>query len=665
MKKSIKIIAVLLCLCLSFPLAACGGVGSSTDAGTPKPVGTVTQTEELKGKEGLHKVTVTPSDNVFVRADGETDYTILYPENCHARVPAIAATLARNIGLATDASVPFKQESDESWSEDAQYIVLGNCDLFAAAGLTMPEDNLGQTGVYIKTVGKSVFINANYWLGLNNGTFVFLEHVLGHDQVYDTSVFHIEKGKDVNLPAIEIIEAPDFEYADFTTNFGEDNGFANRLSNFDMFMELEGSGDTVWHNSFNWVNSEARREHVKWVSEDGSQLCYTAHGDADEYQALLDHCVKYVMPSILKNPDKNNVTFTHQDETTWCTCETCTKYFDAYGTDSAVLILFMKRLSKMINEEVQKSQPERKITLWFFAYHATEHAPVVKNADGNYTAIEPKFTGDKTIFVEDESLVCDDTVGVFIAPINARYTHKLTDAENEYMYESVMGWDGVVPVKGAWLYSANFYHLYYPYNCFDSIPTNIRLFRNLGTRWIWNQGQGYGMTGFGALKEYLNFKLYWNCNLDISELRQSFFDDYYGAASEDMYKMYTEIVAHCRYIEDEFAEISGGLYENLEQAAMWPKGLLERWEGYCNEGLRKIEAASDIDEDYRAALVKNVISESMFPRFAIIRLHKTSYSRETMTKMQREWKADAQKYSFVCHQEHYTIDDVFQDWDVD
>lgn len=666
MKKPIKIIAVLLCACLSFSLVACGGGGdNATDAGTPKPTGTVTQTEELKGKEGLHKITVTPTDNVFVRADGSTDYTVLYPKDCHARVPAIAATFARNIGLATDASVPFKQESDESWSEDAKYVVIGDCDLFAAAGLTMPEENLGQTGVYIKTVGKSVFINANYWLGLNNGTFVFLEHVLGHSQVYDTSVFHIEKGKDVNLPAIEIIEAPDFEFADFTTNFGEDNGFANRLSNFDMFMELEGSGDTVWHNSFNWVNLEARRAHEKWVSEDGSQLCYTAHGDAAEYQAMLEHCVDFVLPSIRKHPDKNNVTFTHQDETTWCTCETCTKYFDAYGTDSAVLILFMKRLSKMINDEVQKTQPERKITLWFFAYHATEHAPVVKNAEGKYVPIEPQFTGDKTIFVEDESLVCDDTVGVYIAPINTRYTHKLTDAENEYMYESVMGWDGVVPVKGAWLYSANFYHLYYPYNCFDSIPTNIRLFRNLGTRWIWNQGQGYGMTGFGALKEYLNFKLYWNCNLDISALRQSFFDDYYGPASDVMYTMYTEIVAHCRYIEDQFAEISGGLYENLEQAAMWPKGLLERWEGYCDEALEKVRSAADLDEAYRQALIKNVTGESMFPRFALIRLHKTSYSRETIKQMQREWKADAQKYSFVCHQEHYTIEDVFQSWDVD
>lgn len=686
MKKTSKIIAFLLCACLCFPLAACNKNGGGSDA--PKPTGTVTQTEELKGKDGLHKITVTPSDNVLVNADATTAYTIVYPKECHERVPAIAATFARNIGLATDASVPYKAESGEAWSEDAEYIVIGDCDLFAAAGLTLPagDDALGQTGVYIKTVGKSVFINANYWLGLNNGTFVFLEHVLGHKQIYDTSFFTVEKGKAVNLPTMEIIERPDFEFADFCTNFGEDNGFANRLSNFDMFMELQGTGDTVWHNSFNWVDAAARQANPEWVSEDRSQLCYTAHGDAGAYKAMLEHCLNYVMPSIRKHPDKNNVSFTHQDDTTWCSCETCSKYSEAYGTDAATAVFFMKRLAKIINDEVHKTEPNRTITLWFFAYHATEKAPAVKNSEGKWVAIEPQFTAAKdNVAITSETLsypddkfdsnasdedafngiVCDESVGVFIAPINAKYTHKLTDKENEYMYNAIVGWGPIVPVKGAWLYSANFYHLYYPYNCFESIPDAFRLFSNLGTRWIWNQGQGYGMTGFGAFKEYLNFKMYWNCNQDISELTREFFDGYYGAASDVMYKMYTEIVAHCRYIEENFDEISGGLYENLEQAAMWPQGLLQRWKGYCDEALNLVNSDMTIDEDYRKSLVKNVVSESMFPRFALIRLYKTSYSAETLKSMQRSWKADADKYSFVCHKEHYTIEDVYAEWDLD
>ena len=173
------------------------------------------------------------------------------------------------------------------------------------------------------------------------------------------------------------------------------------------------------------------------------------------------------------------------------------------------------------------------------------------------------------------------------------------------------------------------------------------------------------MTGFGAFKEYLNFKLYWDCNQNVGDLTTRFFDDYFGAASDTMYKMYTEVVAQCRWIEENFDEISGGLYENLEKAEMWQKGLLERWVAYCDTALEQVNLDRTIDEDYRKSLVKNIVSESMFPRFALIRLYKTSYSDETLKNMQRSWKADAEKYSFVSHQEHYTIDDVYAEWNLD
>ena len=98
---------------------------------------------------------------------------------------------------------------------------------------------------------------------------------------------------------------------------------------------------------------------------------------------------------------------------------------------------------------------------------------------------------------------------------------------------------------------------------------------------------------------------------------------------------------------------------------MWQKGLLERWVAYCDTALEQVNLDRTIDEDYRKSLVKNIVSESMFPRFALIRLYKTSYSDETLKNMQRSWKADAEKYSFVSHQEHYTIDDVYAEWNLD
>ena len=178
-----KILATVLCLLLCFGAVACnkdgdGGNGDGT-VKEPTPIGTVTQPEEFTVERGLHKVSVTPSDNVLVKADGTSEYTVLYPNNASDQIVSVARTLVRNMGLAVDADVEAEAEGEREWNEESKYIVLGNCDMFAAAELTMPsgDDALGKTGVYLKTVGKSVFINGNHWLGVNNGIFVFLEEI--------------------------------------------------------------------------------------------------------------------------------------------------------------------------------------------------------------------------------------------------------------------------------------------------------------------------------------------------------------------------------------------------------------------------------------------------------------------------------------------------------
>ena len=56
------------------------------------------------------------------------------------------------------------------------------------------------------------------------------------------------------------------------------------------------------------------------------------------------------------------------------------------------------------------------------------------------------------------------------------------------------------------------------------------------------------MTGFAAYKEHLNSKLYWNVNADAGAIRKSFFDSFYGEASEVMNKFYLETVAQCEWI---------------------------------------------------------------------------------------------------------------------
>ena len=662
MKKTSKIIAFLLCACLCFPLAACNKNGGGSDA--PKPTGTVTQTEELKGKDGLHKITVTPSDNVLVNADATTAYTIVYPKECHERVPAIAATFARNIGLATDASVPYKAESGEAWSEDAEYIVIGDCDLFAAAGLTLPagDDALGQTGVYIKTVGKSVFINANYWLGLNNGTFVFLEHVLGHKQIYDTSFFTVEKGKAVNLPTMEIIERPDFEFADFCTNFGEDNGFANRLSNFDMFMELQGTGDTVWHNSFNWVDADARQANPKWVSEDRSQLCYTAHGDADELKEMQETVADIVIDYLDANPDRLIITFTQEDNVYVCDCDECTELKQKYGTDAAAYVIFTNKIAELVDAHYAELGTERDYLLMNFAYQMTEQPPV-ENAGGEWKAV-------------DDAVMLHEKTGVYIASTVADYSKSFYDEANAVPREQIEGWRALTDNMFIWLYQTNFSWYMLPHNTFEATLETYRFCKSLDMVQINQLGQYSGMpspTGFHRFKSYFDSQAMFNVNLSYAEITDKFFANYFGPAEEPMRKFFDELVAYMNYLcETDPENVNGKMHCNDHQAKYWPKQLLNHWLNYVDEAYTLIAPLENTDPELYEVLHDHINIESLFPRYALIEFYSGTYPLAEEQAMKISFRDDIRLFNNTYVWEwnsfrgvmNYTFEELFASWGI-
>lgn len=656
MKYKRKFLAVLLCAALCFSTVACGkdnGDGNG-EKGMPQPTNPISQEENHFTEPGLHSINVTPSENVLIDADGTTEYKIVYPKNASKYVVTAANALRENIRSAVGAETEIAEESDESWNEDAKYIVIGDCDLFTAAGLTMPMQDIGATGVYVKTAGKSVFITGKGEYGVHNGVYVFLEHVFGHDHLYcDTTVFSVKAGDTVYLPTMDIVEKPDFEFNTNSTNMPEEAALANRWAQNAMWITPdEGSGDPIWHNSFNWFNEATRKANPNWVADDGQQLCYTGHGVEGELEKMLDHAAAYALKAIHADPTRNNITMTQQDYPTWCTCEACSAAEETYGTNAAVLVQFIKQLSARVNAELQEEAEEgvapRTVRIWFFAYNATVKPPV-KTESGQTVAF-------------DESVTCDETVGVIMAPLEAKFAYTFYDEANEVVRENMKAWDACVKIKGAWLYSTDFRHFYYPYNSFDTIPENLRFVKSLGTMWIFNQGIGSGMTGFAAYKEHLNSKLYWNVNADAGAIRKSFFDSFYGEASEVMNKFYLETVAQCEWIYGTFDEMTGGVYEDLEQAKFWPKGLLERWVGYCDEGLQAIAKYENTDPVRYGLLKEHIVCESMFPRFALIRLYGSQFSVNALQTMKAEWKRDAQHYNFKSHDEGHSIDEIIKDW---
>ena len=139
----------------------------------------------------------------------------------------------------------------------------------------------------------------------------------------------------------------------------------------------------------------------------------------------------------------------------------------------------------------------RDFDILFFAYSSYEEAPSTKNPEtGRYEA--------------NNGIQCADGVSVWMAPIKADFTHKMTASENLTTREQTDAWRAISDTIYLWYYSTNFKHYLTPYDTFDAMPDTYRYMKDMDAQMIFNQAQydnSASATGFSMLKGYLNAKL--------------------------------------------------------------------------------------------------------------------------------------------------------------
>ena len=128
-------------------------------------------------------------------------------------------------------------------------------------------------------------------------------------------------------------------------------------------LELEkmlGGEGGPYHNNFNFVPPEKFREkHPYWYSDDGCQMCYTAHGDEKELELLVEEAAAAICRYIRSDPDMPYIAFNHQDNFEWCTCPACTALKEKYGAQTPQARLFFSTAcaGRFRNGSTEKAKP--------------------------------------------------------------------------------------------------------------------------------------------------------------------------------------------------------------------------------------------------------------------------------------------------------------------
>ena len=621
MKKYLSRILSLV-LALLFLLSGCNGSGSGEN-----PDGI--EYQEAKAYEGgLHQISATKTEDYLIR-EGRSDYVIVIPDQRDSTLYGAAGELQDLLNQATGATLNIVSESEMSLS--AKYISLGDTTLAQNNGVSTAGLNLNSHGYVVKTINKNVYIKSGgSSFGVLWGVYEMLAHTVGYNCVaYDTWTFDSNLNGNAMVFDFNVVDNPDFELR--LANNGviyTDSAAAQKLRFILPHKDVYIAPNKPYHNFFYFIPKGEYSNHSDWYSLDGKQLCLTARGNPEEYQALVDTMVEVCKKHIEADPDKKILVISQEDENVWCKCNACKALFNKYGTDAASYIFFLNDVAEKIEQWLNVAHNGREVLITMFAYQKTEPAPVIKKADGTYAPI-------------DNDVVLRKNCAVMYAPVDAEHIFGLDQPRNANSLETMKKWSAVCSNFGYWGYTTNYTNYTIMYNSFAVAQNTYRtILDTLNPRWIFDQGQHNtgNHTAFTHFKMYLNSQWSWDVNKSYEELKDNFFDTYFGAGSTAMEKLFNAYQTHMNYLQEEF-NTGAAIMENVVKVETFPYNLVKQWLGYIDEAYKAIEVYKGNEELYEK-YYNHINLEGLSMKFLMLKLHQGRLSNEELLKMKMEFNQE-------------------------
>lgn len=577
-----------------------------------------------------------------------------------------------------------------AFTPNATYIVFAHERLAQEANIEWATDvDLAYSGYMIKTVDNSVFFKVNSFYGYQTVAQSFCREVLGYEWYSADTIVFTKDG--ATLPDMDIVEKPDF---DLTWNHGymaNSNYMASPLTKEAVFTTINGN---FCHNSLDFLPTATYSEaHPEWYAYEAAspinQLCYSAHGNKEEYDLMLQTAFEAVMLSLAANPDDAVLTFTRQDGYGHCICDSCNKISAAFNDSHAVLYMFfVNDLDTLVQAELERQAqesetPKRELTILFFAYSATASAPVAGDSFSNYvvpsTQVITKEDGTKANLIEyngelielpyvktyEDGLICNEHVGVFYAPIEACFQESFYHPQNKQYKTTFEKWSLLSDRLYCWIYDTNFTQYLVPYNSYDGIPDTLRFLKSIGGEFLFNQGdrENVVFAGFGALRSYLTYTLAREVNLDVGVLVDKFFENYFGPAAKTMRKYYELVVAHIEQLQVDYPEVFYTQRRtDMMEKEYWPWATVQNWWDLCEEAYYEIEVYKTSDPELYKTLYKHIQTETIFPRFVIAYFYEGYYEESEIYNIRAALVEDCNTLGYRYYEEAMPIAPYFEAW---
>ncbi len=556
--------------------------------------------------------------------NGETKYAIVLPTNADATLTLAKDELVSFFAEATGATLPVV--SDIAYDTYGAYISIGDTQTFANSGVGMGAMN--SQGYHLQTVNNTVYINANSSLGCLYGVYGLLGELFGYEQ-YSEDTYALNKLSTVELPELNKTESPDFEMrmpsnaalvknAEYANRMGMAMGELDYLYRVGDYTNNGGAGWTVWHNALEILPPSYWKGQGKtnWFSDDGTQLCYTAHGNMDDYNAMVAQIAVIMQQTltssqITNKPDAVYYTLTSEDTETSCTCSACQSAKSTYGSNVGAVIKLCNDVQATVAEWMNNNTAyKRDITLLFFAYNNYVDAPTAG------------------------SITMREDVGVMYAISDyVNYYYDINANENASFKAQFDAWAELTKASGSdlcvWTYTKNF-QMYmlradvYGENAFFN-ENAYKYFANAGVDLWFNQGASNGTTTlstFEKLNGYIDSQMMWDSTQSVTTLTDNWFAAMYGAGAEYMKSLYTAQNGKAREV---YGTTKLGIpsvkLDESDAKKILTESVLNTWFGYINSAKSAVNADSSLTGDEKAKMIEHINEEWISVKFLYVYLY--------------------------------------------
>lgn len=548
----------LLALVLSLLFVFMFGCGGGKQPAVPEP-----PTPEPTVDDGINRnVTI---DHLI--KDGQTDYKVVYRTGASSAEIYAAGELVNFVSQSTGVNFGMVVDSAVTEGVEGKYISIGKTTLFAKSDITVDYEGLNEDGFIIKTVGKSMFIEADNMRGILYGVYDLLEKYLGvrfissevtyvpvvtELPLYETDILAIPAFAKRNLYS-DSMRVDDALYARMRFNAPErpiSDMYGGRTDWYTAIRSEELASRynslkamyphypdfNVIHNAYYWVspadyyesNPEffARDEKGNTIRDSAGTICQlnvmngiTQAGELDESMevSVAKVALESLKKFIMDDPEANVFFFGNNDWNVYDRTAETVAAEKLYGGYGGITVRFMNVLSREINKWLAQNNIDRKITLSTFAYLYTKEAPVVEDGNGGWKAAH-------------ESVIPDADVNIRIAPIELDWYYSVNDPNQIPEFSNlVKQWTYLTKNTMIWTYETNFgsYLAYYP--SMRQWADNIRFFKEMNVNYLMMLDNYHGFGSWQSdLHTYVAAKMMWTPELKVQPLIDEFLYHYFG-----------------------------------------------------------------------------------------------------------------------------------------